>query len=76
MNRNIIEELISQLPAIHEGRNTWLMNHGITEEADKIREERMKFLLRNKANWKPIESFKRFLADRSWLTKEAIKDAD
>ena len=32
------EGLIEQLPADHDGRNSWLMNFGIGEEAKKLRE--------------------------------------
>jgi hypothetical protein len=31
------EGLIEQLPDTHDGRNTWLMNYGVREEAQKIR---------------------------------------
>lgn len=31
------EGLIKQLPRTHEGRNSWLLNYGVTEEADLIR---------------------------------------
>ncbi len=34
------ESLILQLPKNHDGRNSWLMNYGIGEEAAKLREER------------------------------------
>lgn len=33
------EGLIEQLPADHEGRNTWLINYGVKEEAKRLREE-------------------------------------
>jgi hypothetical protein len=32
------ENLIKQLPADHEGRNSWLMNFGVGEEARKLRD--------------------------------------
>ena len=32
------EMLILQLPRNHDGRNTWLMNYGISDEADFIRD--------------------------------------
>ena len=32
------ENLILQLPETHNGRNTWLMNYGVSEEAKLIRE--------------------------------------
>jgi hypothetical protein len=31
--------LIEQLPANHDGRNSWLLNHGVGEESDKLREQ-------------------------------------
>lgn len=31
------EALISQLPITHEGRNTWLLNYGVSEEANNRR---------------------------------------
>jgi len=31
------EGLIVQLPNTHDGRNSWLMNYGVGEEATKIR---------------------------------------
>jgi len=34
------ENLISQLPTDHEGRNTWLLNYGKTKEAKKLRKAR------------------------------------
>lgn len=34
------EGLILQLPATHEGRNTWLLNYGVREEAVALRERR------------------------------------
>lgn len=34
------EGLISQLPKTHDGRNSWLLNYGRGEEADKLREAR------------------------------------
>jgi hypothetical protein len=34
------EELIRQLPSDHEGRNSWLMNYGTGEEAQRLRSER------------------------------------
>ena len=34
------EGLILQLPADHDGRNSWLMNYGVGEEAKALREER------------------------------------
>jgi len=30
--------LIEQLPANHDGRNSWLLNHGVGEESDRLRE--------------------------------------
>lgn len=36
------EGLIRQLPKNHEGRNSWLMNYGKSEEADEIRERNRK----------------------------------
>jgi hypothetical protein len=41
------EGLILQLPKDHDGRNTWLLNYGVGEEAVKIRE-------RNGAIWNPV----------------------
>lgn len=34
------EGLISQLPDTHEGRNTWLLNYGIGDEAVELRRRR------------------------------------
>lgn len=31
------EGLISQLPATHDGRNTWLINYGRSQESDALR---------------------------------------
>ena len=31
------EELILQLPKDHDGRNTWLMNYGVGDEANALR---------------------------------------
>lgn len=33
------ESLIRQLPEDHDGRNSWLLNYGISEEADRLRDE-------------------------------------
>lgn len=33
------EGLIEQLPSSHDGRNSWLMNYGVGETANKLREE-------------------------------------
>ena len=39
------EGLIEQLPKDHDGRNSWLLNYGVKEEAMKLREKRgIKFL--------------------------------
>lgn len=35
---NWAEGLIVQLPKEHEGRNSWLLNYGVSEEAIKLRE--------------------------------------
>lgn len=41
LNRqHIAERLISQLPENHDGRNTWLLNYGIGDEAVKMRKTR------------------------------------
>lgn len=32
------EGLIRQLPDTHEGRNTWLLNYGVSNEAKAIRD--------------------------------------
>lgn len=32
------EGLIQQLPSTHDGRNSWLLNYGVSPEADAIRE--------------------------------------
>lgn len=32
------EGLITQLPQDHEGRNSWLLNYGISIEAQRLRE--------------------------------------
>lgn len=38
LNRvNVAEGLVLQLPKTHEGRNTWLLNYGIREEAQALR---------------------------------------
>lgn len=34
------ERLISQLPSNHDGRNTWLLNYGVGEEAIELRNKR------------------------------------
>lgn len=34
------ELLISQLPADHDGRNTWLLNYGTGKEASTLRSSR------------------------------------
>jgi hypothetical protein len=34
------EGLIAQLPNDHDGRNTWLMNYGVGDEAKALREQR------------------------------------
>ncbi len=34
---NHAEGLVLQLPENHDGRNTWLLNYGIKEEAQKLR---------------------------------------
>jgi hypothetical protein len=34
------EHLIAQLPADHDGRNTWLLNYGVEEEAQHLRSAR------------------------------------
>ena len=34
------ELLISQLPAAHDGRNTWILNYGVGAEAKKMRANR------------------------------------
>lgn len=34
------EGLILQLPKDHDGRNTWLLNYGLSEEAHKMRLDR------------------------------------
>lgn len=33
------EGLILQLPDNHDGRNSWLLNYGTSDEADRIRRE-------------------------------------
>lgn len=39
LNRQRFAELlILQLPKDHDGRNTWLLNYGVSEEAEKLRE--------------------------------------
>jgi hypothetical protein len=37
---NFAEDLIRQLPVNHEGRNTWLLNYSIREDAIKMRTEK------------------------------------
>ena len=34
------EHLIKQLPEDHDGRNTWLLNYGKSEDAKKLRKNR------------------------------------
>lgn len=34
------ESLILQLPETHDGRNSWLLNYGLSREAWDLREER------------------------------------
>lgn len=34
------EGLIQQLPKDHDGRNSWLLNHGVSDEAETIRSRR------------------------------------
>lgn len=34
------EGLISQLPKTHDGRNSWLLNFGISNEAEMLRAKR------------------------------------
>jgi hypothetical protein len=34
------EGLISQLPGDHDGRNTWLLNYGTSDEAKEMRRKR------------------------------------
>lgn len=34
------EGLIEQLPAAHEGRNSWLLNYGVGEQAQALRATR------------------------------------
>ena len=41
------EGLIRQLPKEHDGRNTWLMNYGISDEAKEIRKKYHKPLVWN-----------------------------
>jgi hypothetical protein len=38
--QNRAEGLILQLPNDHGGRNSWLLNYGIKEEAQKLRKEK------------------------------------
>lgn len=38
----ITEGLILQLPKNHDGRNTWLINHGLSGEAAMLRYDRSK----------------------------------
>lgn len=33
------EDLILQLPKTHDGRNTWLLNYGVGEEALQLRKK-------------------------------------
>ena len=57
------EGLISQLPKTHDGRNSWLLNFGIGEEAEMLRGKRtIKFDLKTqsavyKKNSDYIQSF-------------------
>lgn len=34
------ELLILQMPADHDGRNSWLLNYGVGDEAQALRDER------------------------------------
>ena len=34
------ESIILQMPTDHDGRNTWLLNYGKSEEAKKLRKNR------------------------------------
>ena len=34
------EGLIRQLPTNHDGRNTWLMNYGVSDDAEALRKTR------------------------------------
>lgn len=34
------EGLVRQLPTNHDGRNSWLLNFGTSEEAERMREDR------------------------------------
>lgn len=44
------EWLILQLPTTHDGRNTWLLNYGISYEAVKFRNKRnIKFSKKTKS---------------------------
>lgn len=38
------EMLIEQLPPSHDGRNSWLLNYGVGEQAAKLRKARAKEL--------------------------------
>ena len=42
---NWVEGLILQLPENHDGRNSWLLNHGASEEANIIRVKHSKKIL-------------------------------
>lgn len=52
------EGLIQQLPADHEGRNTWLLNYGVSDEAEQIRK-----------NWHDKHSSKPLVPVYAWSDK-------
>lgn len=54
------ECLILQLPENHDGRNTWILNYGIGEEAVSLRQKRdVKFMPNKRAAESRNEQIKR-----------------
>ena len=59
------EKLIQQLPKEHDGRNTWLLNYGILQEAKDLRRaKKLKFdsetqscELKNDEGWLKLNNF-------------------
>lgn len=50
------ENLILQLPDTYEGRNTWLINYGISKEAKKLRKKRNIKFIKKTQSAKTIKS--------------------
>lgn len=41
--RKLAQGLIEQLPRDHDGRNSWLLNHGVGHESDWLRAEHKRY---------------------------------